>query len=178
MSSWRDSKSNLFSVGESRLPLPPLSPAPIQTHSASSPSPSGANREGSPGSESLHPLPPCRLESPAALIDFLSNGYINKQDACTGYREDGMGEHTAFLLLLVATLTLSSEVSTAEKSQPVVARVSVIWFYSSAGLVAAAATYSARHRVWIISITIRVLIMVYENNGDNVTITVFLLRRL
>lgn len=32
-----------------------------------------------------------------------------------------MGEHAAFLLLLVATLTLSSEVSLAEKPQPVAA---------------------------------------------------------
>lgn len=32
-----------------------------------------------------------------------------------------MGEHAAFLLLLAATLTLSSEVSLAEKPQPVAA---------------------------------------------------------
>lgn len=37
-------------------------------------------------------------------------------DIRAGYREDGMGETRAFVLLLVATLTLSSEVSPAEET--------------------------------------------------------------
>lgn len=62
------------------------------------------NREGSPGFGTLHLLL-------ASLLKQVIRGYNGGIE----YREGGMGEHTAFLLLLAATLTVSSEVSPTEK---------------------------------------------------------------
>lgn len=61
-------------------------------------------RIGEPGSSRLNPLK--RFSSNPS-----DKKKVRDHDGGAAYQEAGMGEHTAFLLLLVATLTLSSEVS-------------------------------------------------------------------
>lgn len=113
----------MFSFGmEARARAHPPPPSiHHQTHPSSlTPSPSGAKQGGITGIGTLQP-PLCRHYI-SACFNIYSNGKNREHNGGAGYREDGMGELTAFLLLLVATLTLSSEVSTTEK---ICGRVSV-----------------------------------------------------
>lgn len=88
--------------------LPPPAPTNPNTSSSLAPSP-GAGSAGS------------GLRRRIFRHFSLCKRTNREHNGAAGHREDGMGEHAAFLLLLAATLTLSSEVSLVEKPQPVAA---------------------------------------------------------